>query len=145
MVDIAFSLLPFLLLIPVILMFPGSSAVGFSLLVKMVFFSSLPALILFYFSFRIFFAGRDRCTPGQRIAGLRLATGDDHRTRAILVRFLLLGILPAMLVLFSGLWTLFLLFPLLPLITRSGSYPADSLVGMTVVRGGSPDQAPNTP
>ena len=120
------------MMLPVVFLLPSSAAFGTTFVAGAVLISSLPALIFFYYSMRIFFASRGRPSPGQKVFSLEPVYSDQRLTRVLLLRFGALGLLPMVLVLLSGVWPLFLVPPVLALLTRSSSYPADCLLGITI-------------
>jgi hypothetical protein len=117
-----------------VLLNPGSGLVGFNLLFGLAFFASVPAVILFYYSIKLLAASRTKPTPGQKAVGLALEYRQtEQRTRSTLIRNVLLGPVPLLVLFILGLWPLMLVPLLLPLLTRDSRYPGDHLAGITVV------------
>jgi hypothetical protein len=133
-IDILISSIPMVLILPVALLAPGSGQIDLQFLIGLVFFTSVPAMILFYYAMRLLAASRERATPGQRAQGLSFAYRDPgQKTRATLIRNVLLGPLPLLALFIIGIWPLMLVPLILPLLTRDSGYPIDRLSGVAVV------------
>lgn len=130
-VDVLLCLVPVLLLFPFVLLLPGTGAVPVSLLFGVLAASAAPAVILLYFSVRLWSASSRRESPGRRLLRLRTVY-PEGRSGAIVARFVLLGALPMLAVFLLGLWPLLLLPAMLPLVGRDAVSPADHWAGIKV-------------